>query len=178
MSTETERYNLAKETEAKLRNDLLSASGGIENTSSALASIADIDKKTWAKEAHDYMIENMHPEPIDIMEEKARVNVKPKIEANEPAPEPSLTSGQKDGALRSIGYAERNVSYIHSYVKSVPSMKEKASGLLGNLTTLKVAVEEDPPTSSRRHKPRPRSRSVGSRRGLTPRQRRRMRRES
>lgn len=185
MSTPHGRWEYAKDTEAKLRADLLAASGGIENTSAAIMEIAETDKKAWAKETHDYMVENMHPEPIDLMEQKSRLNVQPKIEANEPEPEPSLTPTEKTSALRSVGYAETNVEYLTRQTAKVPSMSLKVKKMGESLGSLRGMIEADPPTSrhSARHRrthrttrpsPLSPSRSVtASKRGLSPRARRR-----
>jgi len=88
LSTEQERYDHAKNTAQKFRTDLLQASGGVENTMSAVQRIAEEDNKQWAKDLHNYMVENIHAEPIDIIEEKVRLNVLPKIEANPPTYKP------------------------------------------------------------------------------------------
>jgi len=91
MSTEQERYNHAKSTAQKFRNDLLQASGGVENTTGAVQQIAEVDKKKWAKDLHTYMTTNINAEPIDIIEEQVRLNVLPIIEANPPTkPTPAI----------------------------------------------------------------------------------------
>lgn len=166
MSAEQERWEHARGEALNLQDTLLKASGGIENTESALQSIAEEDKKEWADHSHSYMVEEVHAEVVDKMERQVKNNVIDPIEANRPEGL-GMTASEKTYSHGRVQYIKSHLEKLEASAVNAPSVLAETETIRTNLDTLSAQITADP----RLRHPRPKT----SRRGMTPRQRRRNR---